>query len=261
MIQLGDSPLSLFLRRLLLRSALTAEEQRAILALKGSNHQYAAHKDIVSPGEHVETACLVAKGLVGRYDQRLDGRRQITSFYIAGDMCDLHSVVAPKASWSITAVNDAMVIRIPHVQLRNLCVNYPAIALAFWRDGTADASIFAKWVGNVGRKSAKERITHLFCEMGVRSEAAGLGTRSSFDLPVTQEQLGEATGLTAVHVNRSLQEIRGRGLLSFRNGVVEILNWAALANVAEFDPAFLMLDGPPQKTVRSAAGGERLSTE
>ena len=253
MTQLSDSPLSLFLKRLLLRSALTGEEQRAILGLHGSKHRYVAHADIVRPGEHVESACLVAKGLVARYDQRLDGRRQITSLYIAGDMCDLHSVVAPKASWSITAVNAAMVIRIPHAQLRNLCVNYPAIALAFWRDGTVDASIFAKWVGNVGRKSAKERITHLFCEMGVRSEAAGLGTRSSFDLPVTQEQLGEATGLTAVHVNRSLQEIRRQNLLSFRNGLAEVPDWSALAAVAEFDPAFLMLEGLLQRTGPVAA--------
>lgn len=258
MSEVADPSIRLFLQRLMRRSALTLEEQGAILKLNGSKHQHVAHADIVSPGEHVESACLVAKGLVGRYDQRLDGERQVTSFYIPGDMCDLHSVVAPKASWSITAVTHATVIRVPHRQLRELCVKYPSIALAFWRDGTVDASVFAKWVGNLGRKSAKERITHLFCEMGLRLEAAGMGSRASFELPVTQSQLGEATGLTAVHVNRTLQEIRSKGLLSFSQGRVEIPDWGSVAAVAEFDPAYLMLGGPPQRIVSSDAGGERV---
>jgi CRP-like cAMP-binding protein len=259
MNSLGDSPLSLFLQRLLRRSALTVDEQRAIIRLPGSKHRYSPHADIVMPGEHVESACLVVRGLVGRYDQRLDGQRQITSFYVAGDMCDLHSVVAPKASWSITAVSHALIIRVPHRQLSELCVTYPAIALAFWRDGTVDASVFAKWVGNVGRKSAMERVTHLFCEMGRRAEAAGLGTRASFEFPATQAQIGEATGLSAVHVNRTLQEIRSKGLLSFTRGRVEILDWDALVATAEFDPDYLMLDGRPQRIVSSRAAGERVT--
>src|SRR5689334_20500345 len=131
--------LSLYLQRLLRRSDLAVEEQQAILHLTGTDHHYRPHEDIVRPGGRVESACLVAKGLVARYDQRLDGRRQITSFYIAGDMCDLHSLVAPKASWSITSVIEATVIRVPHTQLGRLCVEYPALALAFWRDCTVDA--------------------------------------------------------------------------------------------------------------------------
>jgi len=241
----AEPTLSLFLRRLLRRSELTSGEQRAILSLTGKIHRYRAHEDIVRPGESVESACLVSKGLVARYDQRLDGRRQITSFYIAGDMCDLHSVVAPKATWSINAVSDATVIRVPHAELGKLCVDCPALALAFWRDCTVDASIFTTWEGNLGRKSAKERLTHLFCEMGLRIEAAGIGTRQAFELRVTQEQLSEATGLTAVHVNRTLQEIRAGGLLKFGRGFAEIPDWNAITSVAEFDPDFLMLDGPP----------------
>jgi len=104
-------------------------------------------------------------------------------------------VVVPKASWSVTAVDHVSVVRIPHAQLRELCLNYPAIALAFWRDGTVDASIFAKWVGNIGRRNAKARIAHIICEMALRSEAAGLGERTGFQPNVTQEQLAEASGL------------------------------------------------------------------
>lgn len=255
------SGVSLFLKRLLRRSELTAEEQRAILGISGDEQTYGAHLDIVRPGQTVESACLVARGLVARYDQMLDGERQITSFYIPGDMGDLHSVVAPTASWSITAISQATVIRVPHRALGELCIRYPAIALAFWRDGTADASVFAKWVGNLGRKSAKARIAHLLCEMGVRSEAAGLGTRTAYELPVTQERLGEAAGLTTVHVNRTLQEIRGEGLLRFGGGRVEICNWEAVTSLADFDPGYLLLAGPPHRmgtwTSRSALSHSR----
>ena len=251
-----NSALSAFLRRLLIRSALTLEEQQAILSLTGDSERIPARRDIVSPGETVESACLVSRGLVARYDQMLDGQRQVTSYYIAGDMCDLHSVVVPKASWSITAVSQASVIRIPHRQLRSLCLDYPAIALAFWRDGTVDASIFAKWVGNLGRKKAKARIAHIMCEMGTRMEAAHLGTRVAYELKVTQEQLSDASGLTPVHVNRTLQEIRREGLLSFSGGHVEVMDWDALVSVAEFDPAYLMLANPPHRVVAAGPGLE-----
>jgi CRP-like cAMP-binding protein len=250
------SPVARFLHRLLLRSALAPEEQRAILGLTGEQQRFAARRDIVTPGEEVQSACLVTHGLVGRYDQMLDGQRQTTSFYIAGDMCDLHSVVAPKASWSITAVSPVTVLRIPHRQLRSLCTSYPALALAFWRDGTVDASVFAKWVGNLGRKSAKARMAHVMCEMGLRMEVAALGRRMSFDLPATQEQLGEAIGVTAVHVNRTLQEMRREGLLNFDRNHVDITDWGALTSVAEFDPAYLMLDTPPHRLVATTAGAE-----
>jgi CRP-like cAMP-binding protein len=241
------SGLSKFLQRLLHRSALTSVEQQAVLGLTGNEEHCRAHYDIVSPGQTVDSACLVVQGLVARYDQMLDGQRQITSFYIAGDMCDLHSVVAPTASWSITAISHAAIMRVPHSQLRELCLTYPAIALAFWRDGTVDASVFAKWVGNLGRKDAKARIAHVLCEMGIRSESAGLGTRTSYEFQATQEQLADATGVTTVHVNRTLQEIRGEGLLTFKNGSVEVAHWDALVSVAEFDGGYLMLDGPPHR--------------
>jgi CRP-like cAMP-binding protein len=251
-----NAALSAFLRRLLIRSALTLEEQQAILSLTGELERVPARVDVVSPGETVETSCLVSKGLVARYDQMLDGQRQVTSYYIAGDMCDLHSVVVPKASWSITAVSQSSVVRIPHRQLRTLCLDYPAIALAFWRDGTVDASIFAKWVGNLGRKNAKARIAHIICEMGTRMEAARLGTRLSFELNVTQEQLSDASGLTPVHVNRTLQDIRGDGLLTFSKGHVEVNNWDALVSVAEFSAAYLMLASPPHRVVAAGRGLE-----
>ena len=243
----SDTPLSRFLHRLRLRSVLTSEEQNAVRGLSGQTRRFSANEDIVSPGERVEHSCLIAHGLAGRFDQMLDGERQVTSFYIAGDMCDLHSVVAPRASWSITALNHVTAVLVPHRQIRELCISYPGLAIAFWRDGTVDASVFAKWVGNLGRKNAKARIAHIFCEMGLRNETAGLGSKTAFELPLSQKRLGDAAGITSVHVNRVLQEMRREGLLQFSNGHVTIPHWNTLASVAEFDPAYLLLEGPPHR--------------
>src|ERR687889_1711152 len=123
-----QSAIERFLQRLLLRSALTPQEQQAILSLRGEKERVRANLDIVTPGEHVDRACLVARGLVGRFDQMLDGQPQLTSFYIGVDMCDLHAVVAPKASWSITAICSATVLRVPHRQLTALTDTFPNIA-------------------------------------------------------------------------------------------------------------------------------------
>lgn len=239
----ADSALRRFLARLLCRSPLDGEEQQAILSLGGRSYEVAPRVDVVTLGETVDYACLVEKGMAARFDQMRNGLRQITAFHIPGDMCDLHSVVAPTAAWGIAALTHSTIVRVPHSRLLELVETYPGIALAFWRDGIADASILAKWVGNLGRQDARSRLAHVICEFGVRMEEAGLGSRTAFDLQLTQEQLADAMGLTPVHVNRTLQRLRSEGLLSFLNRRVEIPDWQRLVAVAEFDPAFLLL-GP-----------------
>lgn len=233
-----------FLDRLLSRSELSREEQAAILGLDCRLSQVPPRIDIVSHGETVGHACLIARGLAARFDQMRNGKRQIVAFHIPGDMGDLHSVVAPTAAWGIAALTATSVVHIPLGALRHLVETYPAIALAFWRDSTADASILAKSVGNLGRQEARARIAHVLCELGIRMEQAGLGTRTLFDFHATQEQLADAVGLTAVHVNRTLQRIRAAGLIATHGHTVEIQDWQGLVDLAEFDPAFL-LPGKP----------------
>lgn len=234
-----------FLARLMSRSVLTPEEQEAILALDCRSAHVPPRVDIVSPGKKVDHSCLVAKGLAARVDQMRNGQRQITAFHIPGDMCDLHSVIAPTAAWGIAALTTTMVVHIPHAALRRLVETYPAVALAFWRDGTADACVLAKWVGNLGRQDARARLAHLVCELGMRMEHAGLGTRLLFDLNATQEQLADALGLTPVHVNRTLQRLRAEGVIATGRQTVEVRDWARLVQIAEFDPAYLLLRNRP----------------
>ena len=237
-----------FLERLLRHSRLTGAEEHALLSVRTRAQQFRAHVDIVSPGETVDHACLIARGLAGRFDQMRDGRRQITALHIPGDMCDLHSVVQPRATWSITALAPTTVVFVPHADLVRLAKASPAMAMAFWRDTALDSAVLVKWIGNLGRKDAQSRVAHLLCEMGLRMEAVRLGSRNCYSLPLTQEQLADVTGLTAVHVNRTLQRLRETGAISFKSGTVEIRDWEGLALIGQFEQDYLFpkpqRDGP-----------------
>jgi CRP-like cAMP-binding protein len=237
----GDA-LARFLARLTLRSDLSDEEKNAILTLPGPCVFTPAHRDIVRPGQTVDFACLVIEGLAGRFDQLANGHRQITALHIPGDMCDLHSVPVPHAGWGIEALTGTNTLRVPHEALRKVTSDYPAIAYAFWRDTIADASILAKWISALGRRSAKARMAHLICEMGIRMEQAGLGTRNSFQLPAKQAQLADVLGITTVHLNRTFQALRKESLLFTDGPAVRVPDIERLRRVAEFDAQYLLLE-------------------
>lgn len=239
MVVTPQKALSLFVGRLSLRSALSDKEREAIMSLPGRVANVEPCHDIILPGQHTDHSCMIVRGLGGRFDMMADGRRQIVAFYIPGDMCDLNSVPAPTSGWGLEALSRATLLFIPHAALRRLVLD-PALAMAFWRDTVIDGSVLAKWAANLGRKQAMARVAHLFCEMGMRIEQVGLGTRSDFSLAVTQVQLADAVGLTAVHLNRTLKSLREEGAI-FHRGHVRIANWNSLAELAEFDPTYLML--------------------
>jgi CRP-like cAMP-binding protein len=247
-----SSALELFVHRLRSRSVLTEQEVSALLALSGRITEVVAHKDFVRLGEPVDHSSLVVSGLVGRFGQNKDGARQITCLYIPGDMADLPSAVSPKSAWGLAALTGTTILRVPHADLRRVAAKYPGIAEAFWRDCVADGSIFSEWVVNVGRRDAITRIAHVLCEMAVRSEQAGRGNRRSFPLPITQADLGDAAGLTSVHVNRTLRELRERSIVEFRSGTVAIHDWDRLVATGDFDAGFMLLDGPAPRITEAA---------
>jgi CRP-like cAMP-binding protein len=240
-----EKGLRLFLNRLLRRSVLTDDEQAAILSLSGRVEKVPPGTDVVVPGESTDHSCAVISGLMSRFDVLLDGRRQTVALYIPGEMCDLHSVPVPTSGWGLETLTTSTLLFVPHEELRAL-IRDPVLALALWRDTTVDGSILAKWVANLGRKQAAQRLAHLLCEIGVRMEQAGLGSRGDFALPMTQSQLADVAGLTPVHLNRTLKLLAHEGVVFARKSV-SIADWAALAQFAEFDPAYLLLppDGEP----------------
>lgn len=232
--------LNQYLKRLQAHSVLADDEQQAILTLPGETSTVVAHRELVRPGDQVDRAILVCHGLLGRYDLMRDGSRQITALHVPGDLCDLHSVVAPTTGWGINALEDAGIYTIPHNAIRQLVTVYPNLAMVFWRDATLDASILAKWVANIGRKSALARIAHLLCEIGLRLEAAGLGHHKNFALSLTQEQIGDMVGLTPVHENRTIKALREQRLVTIVHGRVDVLDWGQLTLIADFVPTYLL---------------------
>jgi CRP-like cAMP-binding protein len=250
MAQFNRPNLQPFLDRLTSRSVLTDEEQQAVLNLCGHAEQVQSNRDFVPLGTRVDHACLVVAGIVGRFDQSSEGARQITAMHVPGDMCDLHSVVQPLPTSALQALSVATILRIPHAAIRATAARYPAVAEALWRDCMVDAAILSEWVVNVGRRDAKTRIAHLLCEMATRLHANAGANDFVFDLPVTQTQLAEATSLTAVHVNRTLQSLRADGLIEWHQRVIRVPQWDALVERAEFDPTYLQQELRPEQRLR-----------
>ncbi len=245
MPQSNSHNLQHFLDRLTRRSSLTSREQAAVLGLPGYVSQVQSNRDFVRLGERLDHSCLIVAGYVGRFDQNRNGVRQITAVHLPGDMADLHSVVQPEATSALQALSTATILRIPHTAVRETAAAFPAIAEALWRDCMVDASVLAQWVVNVGRRDAKGRIAHLLCEIATRLGIAP-ANGEIFPFPVTQQQLADVTGLTSVHVNRTLQAMRREGLADVRHNV-HILNWDALAQVGEFEADYLQVNVKPQR--------------
>jgi len=228
-----------YLTRLALRSPLTQEERQAILALPSSSSKKAAGSSFVASGDEIDHACVVLTGLVSSFKQTRDGTRQIMALHICGDMADLPSIMLAEAVSGLEALSDVTMLHIPLPALFAVSEAYPRIALALWRDGAADAAIQMAWANNVGRKSARSRLAHLFCEMGARYEQTGSRVGLGFELLMTQEQLADATAITPVHLNRTLMSLRADGILDMRNKLVQVFDWPALIKAADFDPRYL----------------------
>jgi CRP-like cAMP-binding protein len=248
MLQRVAPNLQLFLDRLISRSVLSAAEQEAILGLPTRAFQTGRNQDFVRLGERVDHACFIVAGIVGHFDQAADGKRAITALHIPGDMPDLMSVVQPKATSALQALSATTILQVPHSALRSVAATYPALAEAFWRDCMVDAMIMAQWVVNLGRRDARTRLAHLLCEMGRRFDRNARSGKVTFTFAITQEQLADATGLTPVHVNRSLMSLKADGVL-FRQGRVFIDDWAALEHIGDFDPGYLQDDLPPNELI------------
>ena len=244
-----DSNLQRFLDRLTSRSVLSEQEQRQILALPVRIKQAGPNEDFVALGERVDHACFVLAGLVGRFDQNSSGERQITALHIAGDMPDLHSVVQPTATSAFQALSTSTVLQVPHSALWAISARHPAIAEAFWRDCMVDSMVLAQWVVNVGRREAKSRLAHLLCEMAHRYKVVPADNTVVFELSMTQSQLADATGLTPVHVNRTLKALAAIGT-TFHHRVVRIEDWDALVELGDFDPGYLQTELRPEERLR-----------
>jgi CRP-like cAMP-binding protein len=239
MITTAEPALSTFLHKLHRVSSLSDDDVQAVLDLPHRITRVSARDYLVREGSVPLECCVLIQGYASRSKLALDGGRQIVSFHIAGDILDLQHLFLERADHYVQATTDATVAWIPMDRLRLLSETRPAVGTAFWRDALIDASVFREWVLNVGRRNAKMRIAHMLCELIVRCAAAGLGSPDRMQLPFTQEEIGDATGLTSVHVNRMLRELSDEGLIRRDGRMLEILDWEAFKEAAAFDGAYL----------------------
>lgn len=239
--------LEVFVRRLGTLAPLSPADTSALLALPGEAVRLRGNVDIELPGQEFEHAYLIATGLVARFVQLADGRRQYTALHVPGEMADIHRIAAPMAGSALQTLATTMLMRIPAKNLKAVALNSPAITQAFWAYAALDAAVLAQWAVNLGRRDAKTRMAHFLCEMSLRSEYSGLGTRTEFLLEASQGQIGDAMGLTAVHINRTLKALRESNAVSIDDRIIRIHDWVLLAAIGDFDPAYLLLERPSEQ--------------
>lgn len=253
---------TLFAARLRATGVVDADDLRALSALPQVTFAAPAETPIARNGEDLDCATVLLQGLACRSKARGNGARQILAIHIPGDGLDLVPALETRDA-SIEALILCRGVRIAHEALAPLLRQRPGLANAFARMAAVDANMAAERILSLGRRAALERMAHFFCELAHRMDSIGLGVRGRYDLPLTQAELGDALGLSVVHVNRTLQQLRGSGLISFRGQRLVVHEIERLCEMAEFDPGYLRLARAPagirSHTAARQAVGERPS--
>lgn len=234
--------IDIHLKKLRKRDEITSGEESAIRGAISDVREVRADLTFISRGAELNHSTLLVSGWMARVKQLADGQRQISELHIAGDFVDLHSFTLKRLDHDVITLTPCRAAVVPHDNLRDITERYPHLTRVYWFSTNLDAAIYREWAVSLGRRSALQRMAHLFCEMLVRLEVAGLTDGLSYEFPLTQHELSECLGLTGVHVNRTLQELRRRDLIELEARRVTILDIDALRTVAEFDDAYLYLE-------------------
>ena len=237
-----SSVLERLIHKLELRSRLDQGDRQAVLTLPFRHQIFEPGKYIIREGSSATHSALIVGGFACRHKVTIDGARQIMSVHVPGDFIDLEGALLTTADHNVQALSRCELALVPVEAVRKLLVEHPSVARALWVDTLVDSSIFREWIVNVGRRDARSRIAHLLCEFARRLELAGLTNGEGYELPMTQEHLADATGLTPVHVNRTLKRLEKEGLVVRNRRFVGIPDWEQLRAVAGFSELYLHLD-------------------
>lgn len=227
------------------RDSVSAEEEAVLRAIASPPELIPARRCAIREGESINRSMLLIEGFLGRYKDMRDGQRQVTALHFGGDFADLHGFLLKRLDHDLLAITDCVVSWVSHQSLQKVTDAHPHLARMLWFSTNLDAAIHRAWAVSLGRRDAIARLAHLICELQVRLEIVGMADPGGYALPLTQADLAECLGLTPVHVNRVLKELRERDLLTFRSGRVKIHDFDKLARLAEFSPAYLYLDKTP----------------
>jgi CRP-like cAMP-binding protein len=234
-----DFVLGALLRRLSIVSGLDEGDIAAIRLLPVVIRQVESGAPIVREGDRPSECCLVVEGFCVRAKTTSSGQRQILSIHIPGEIPDLQSLHLHVMDHDLVTLIPSTLGFISHTALRALTRARPNVAELLWRDTLIDASMFREWIANVGQRPAPDRLAHMIVELRERLAVIGRVENNAFDMPMTQEQLGEALGVTAVHANRIIKQLRDDNVLDFHRGRVTIRNETKLQELADFDRRYL----------------------
>ncbi|MDX7953304.1 Crp/Fnr family transcriptional regulator [Lichenihabitans sp. Uapishka_5] len=228
------------------RDTLSAEEQAALEALSLDTRSFRVGETMVRQDEVQDRSTLLLEGFAARVRSTRSGKRQIVAVHLTGDFVDLHSFVLKRIDHSIEALTPCRIASVPHTALTAITERFPHLTRLLWLSTVIDGAVHRAWLAAMGSRSAAGHLAHFICEMFLRLQAVAQTEGQTMRLPFTQTEIGEILGLSSVHVNRTLQNLRAESLLRWQDGVITILDWAGLQRAAEFDPVYLSLQKEPR---------------
>lgn len=234
--------ITVHLRKLRRRIEISSEEERAIRGLVSETRRHRPDELVVRAGEELNVSLMLLDGWLARCKDLPGGERQVTELHVAGDFADLHGFTLKRLDHDVVTMSECNIAIVPHERIQELTVKHPRLGRAYWFATNIDAAIHREWALSLGQRSALSRMAHLFCELYVRLDIVGQASRGSYEFPLTQRELSECLGLTVVHANRTIQELRRRNLIELENRQLTILDRRGLEGVAQFDPTYLYLD-------------------
>src|SRR3954453_21159273 len=234
--------ISVHLTKLRRRISISSEEERAIRDSVSETRKVPADQILIRAGQELNSSLLLLDGWMARSKDLAGGERQVTELHVAGDFADLHGFTLKRLDHDVVTLSECIVGVVPHDRLQDITEQHPRLARVYWFSSNVDAAITRELALSLGQRSALSRMAHLLCELHVRLNIVGRAGSDGYEFPLTQRELAECLGLTVVHANRTIQELRRRGLVEVANKKVTILNRPGLEGVAEFDPTYLYLD-------------------
>jgi CRP-like cAMP-binding protein len=246
MDDLVERSLESFFRRIENRDTLAPAERLALLEGVSVIDSASAGSDLVQEGDRPQKCTLLVSGFAARYRLVASGERQIAAIHVAGDFIDLHSFPLKEMDHSVVALTDCTIALFPHPVLKELTENHPHLTRLLWLLTLLDSALHREWIMCLGRLSAAARAAHLFCELGTRLSAIGQGRPDRFHLPLTQQDLADALGISSVHANRVVQTLRADGLLVWQSEQVTLPDLERIRTLGEFDERYLHLVREPR---------------
>lgn len=222
---------------------LTAEDVARLDSLIADRRVVAARTDLIREGQRPSDVHLVLSGFAYRQKTLHDGRRQIMAILVPGDFCDLHVAILGIMDHAISTVSECVIVTIPQETVLDLVSKFNHLTRALWWATLVDEAILREWLVNLGQRSADRQLAHLFCELHLRLKVVGLADDDTFALPMTQAELADTLGLTTVHINRMMQQLRSSGLIATQGSRLVIPDPEQLQAFCAFDPTYLHRNG------------------